>query len=54
MIINFLIIIQGKMKSLIIGGAGFVGSYLIQELKKTNEKIFVTKIFRFYLELMGV
>ncbi len=44
MIINFLIIIQGKMKSLIIGGAGFVGSYLIQELKKTNEKIFVTKM----------
>ncbi len=33
------------MKTLIIGGAGFVGHYLIQELKKNrDENIFVTKL----------
>ena len=32
------------MKSLIIGGAGFVGGYLIQELEKCGDSIVVTKL----------
>ena len=32
------------MKSLVVGGAGFVGAYLIQELKKESGEIYVTKM----------
>lgn len=41
------------MKSLIIGGAGFVGAYLIRHLQETGQRVFVTKMQGEEMEAFG-
>ena len=42
------------MKVLIIGAAGFVGTYLIQELKKADDEIYVTKMPQEKIQTDGI